>query len=178
MKFNSLLSKNSVHSTSDLSRSRSTASHLPDDIHPLMHFPDTPAKRWLLAFDLRIIPYQIALTSRMIEVCAFITELCLIRKYDKTVSKPFRNIELLFILYCQLHSVPLSISLTSRTQIHRNIDLVFHTFFIPDNNQLVFIAVFFQTLTHQLFFVRQTHLHMDCLHAPFYYKPLSFQVIL
>ena len=47
--------------------------------------------------NVRIIPDQAAFVSRMIEVRAFVGELCTFRKYQKSMSKSLWNKELFFI---------------------------------------------------------------------------------
>ena len=55
----------------------------------------------------------------MIKIVTLVTEFCNIRKYKETVCKSLGDKELLFIVLCELNTVPLTESSRSFSQIHR-----------------------------------------------------------
>ena len=54
----------------------------------------------------------------MIEIGAFVSELCGIRQHDEAVCKIFRNKELFFVLSRKQNAEPFSIGLRTRTKVY------------------------------------------------------------
>ena len=80
--------------------------------------------------DLRIVKVQTALIVWMIEIGTFISKLCIIREYDKSMCKVLRNKEL-FLIFCRKQDAePFSVCFGSLAKVNRNIEYfsVYHAY--------------------------------------------------
>ena len=61
--------------------------------------------------DLRIVPGHAAFVSGMVEVRAFVAELCYIAEYQEAVGKAFGNVKLFFVFFRKLYAEPFAVGL-------------------------------------------------------------------
>ena len=59
--------------------------------------------------DFRIIPGHASFVTGMVEVRAFVAELCYIAEYQEAVGKAFGNVELLFVFFRKLYAEPFAV---------------------------------------------------------------------
>ena len=72
--------------------------------------------------DIRVIPHEPALVTRMIDIVTLVAEDRIIAQHKETVSKTTRDKELAVVLGRENHALPLPVCLATGTQVNTDIE--------------------------------------------------------
>ena len=117
--------------------------------------------------DLGIVPGHSALIPGTIEICHLVTEFCFIAQNQKSVSKPFRDIELFFIFFGKDDPEPFSEGFAVLAEIDRNIKHL-----AADHTDKLALGILFLEMKaaqhtlyrHALIILDKHHVHTGFMH--------------